>query len=63
MAKSQLKSLAKKVREVAAGEDAELRKCSSIAYVSALDKAVKRGIIHKNQANRRKSTVASFIFG
>jgi small subunit ribosomal protein S20 len=43
-----LRSLAK--RNPAGGKSEETR-----AQVSALDKAAKRGIIHKNAANRRKA--------
>ena len=52
-----LKSGQKKLRAaVAAGKLDEAR--SEFAKVSAaLDKAAKRGIIHKNSANRRKSAL------
>ncbi len=43
-----LRSLAK--RQAAGGKPEETR-----ALVSALDKAAKRGVIHKNVANRRKT--------
>ena len=43
-----LRSLAK--RQAAGGKPEETR-----ALVSALDKAAKRGVIHKNVANRRKA--------
>ena len=43
-----LRSLAK--RQAAGGKTEETR-----ALVSALDKAAKRGVIHKNVANRRKA--------
>ena len=43
-----LRSLAK--RHASGGKADEMR-----ALVSALDKAAKRGIIHKNVANRRKA--------
>lgn len=33
-------------------------KAAAQALVSELDKAVKRGVIHKNAANRRKSRLA-----
>lgn len=53
-AKSALKTFVKKVR-TAQGEqvDPALK-----AAVSALDKAAGHGIIHKNQASRRKSRIA-----
>lgn len=46
---TQLRSLAK--RHTAGGGKAEDQR----ALVSALDKAAKRGVIHKNVANRRKA--------
>ncbi|MDR1436244.1 MAG: 30S ribosomal protein S20 [Puniceicoccales bacterium] len=60
MAKSALKTLARDVRESTGGEGA---KAAAVAYVSAIDKAVKRGIVHKNRANRKKSALSAAIFG
>lgn len=54
--KSALKTHVKKVRVAAKG--GEETKEALVAAVSALDKAVQRGIIHKNQAARRKSRIA-----
>lgn len=54
--KSALKTHAKKVRTaVKAGENTAETLTAAIA---ALDKAAQRGIIHKNQAARRKSRLA-----
>ena len=50
--KSRLKTLRKK----ALGEAPEADKK---AYASALDKAVKAGVVHKNKAGREKSKLAS----
>lgn len=55
---SRLKSLAKKAH-AAEGEDAA--KVAS-EYASALDKAVKHGVIHPNKAARQKSAVSGKIF-
>ncbi len=52
-AKSALKTFVKKAR-TAAGDDA---KVVVSAACKQLDKAAARGIIHKNQASRRKSRV------
>ncbi len=46
-----LRSLSK--RQATGGKTEETR-----ALVSALDKAAKRGVIHKNVANRRKARLA-----
>ena len=57
--RSELKTLAKKVI-AAAGTDAV--EDIAIEYVSALDKAAKKRIIHANNANRHKKAVAKYIF-
>jgi small subunit ribosomal protein S20 len=56
--RTSLKTFVKKTRVAAAGGDAEATKSALTAAVSALDKAVQRGIIHKNAAARRKSRLA-----
>lgn len=56
--RSELKTLAKKVIS-AAGTDAV--RDIAISYVSALDKAAKKRIIHANNANRHKKAVAKYI--
>ena len=48
-----LKSKSKTVRSATGDGKAE-----ATVFVSELDKAVKRGVIHKNAANRRKSRLA-----
>ena len=55
--KSQLKTLAKKFSSLAAKNDPALA-VAARAYVSALDKAAKRGLVHKNSAARHKAQVA-----
>ncbi len=49
-----LKTIEKKVLKALGGEASELQKVFS-QLVAALDKAVKKGVIHKNKANRKKS--------
>lgn len=49
--KSRLKTLRKKALGEASAEDKS-------AYASALDKAVKSGVLHKNKANTEKSKLA-----
>ncbi|MDR2664427.1 MAG: 30S ribosomal protein S20 [Puniceicoccales bacterium] len=58
-ARSELKTLAKKVLELGRGDGSRE---AAVAYASALDKAVKRGIIHRNRADRGKSALAPIIF-
>ena len=60
--KSTFRTLGKKVQKLAQGEDAAATKLAAQAFVSALDKAAKRGIIHANKANRHKRAVAQYIF-
>jgi len=57
--KSALKTLVKRVR-VASGDPAQAQEALRAA-VKALDKAAEHGIIHKNQAARRKSRIAKAI--
>ena len=56
--KSALKTYVKKVRTTANGGDVEAAKTALTAAVKALDKAAQKGVIHKNQAARRKSRIA-----
>ena len=58
-----LKTLAKAVQQAAAGTDAEKTRAAAIAYSSALDKAVKSNVIHRNSASNHKSQFAKLIFG
>jgi small subunit ribosomal protein S20 len=56
--KSALKTYVKKTRVAAATGDPQTTGVALIDTVSAMDKAVQRGVIHKNQAARRKSRIA-----
>ena len=56
--KSALKTYVKKVRVAATSGEADATKTALTTAISALDKAAQRGIIHKNQAARRKSRIA-----
>jgi small subunit ribosomal protein S20 len=57
--KSALKTTVRKFHEaVAAGNNDEAKTLAAVAS-RQLDKAVSKGIIHKNQAANRKSAVAS----
>ena len=56
--KSALKTYVKKVRVAAASGDAAKTTPVLVKAISALDKAAQQGIIHKNQAARRKSRIA-----
>ncbi|MDR1456862.1 MAG: 30S ribosomal protein S20 [Puniceicoccales bacterium] len=60
--KTLLKSLDKKVQGALSVGNDHLSAESAIACISAMDKAVKRGVIHKNKANRYKSAKTALIF-
>jgi small subunit ribosomal protein S20 len=55
---SGLKTEQKKFRKAIAEGNLEAAKTGSSSLLSALDKAAKRGVIHKNVANRSKSRIA-----
>jgi small subunit ribosomal protein S20 len=56
-----IKSRQKKLRATLAGGDAAAAKEQYEALTSALDKAAKRGIIHRNVANRRKGRLSKAL--
>ena len=56
--KSKVRTLGKKVKEATASNDVEGLKKAIAAYSSALDKAAKRDIVHRNKANRQKAVCA-----
>jgi small subunit ribosomal protein S20 len=53
--KTQVKGAVKSVREAQTAEDARAKLVSA---VSTIDKAVKKGIVHKRTAARKKSRLA-----
>lgn len=57
--KSELKTAVRSFREAAAGGDAEAADRALRLAAKKLDKAVSKGVIHKNQAANRKSAMAS----
>ncbi len=60
--KTRLKTLHKKLLTATAGDDKEAAKAAANAYTSAMDKATKSGVVHKNAAARAKSHVAKVVF-
>jgi small subunit ribosomal protein S20 len=58
---TRLKTLAKEARGALAAGDAAKGRDIARAYVSAMDKAAKTGVIHANKAARAKSSVASLF--
>ena len=61
--KSELRTLVRHVREAVAAGDAEKAGVAARKANRALDKAVSKGVIHKNQAANRKSAVAKAAAG
>ncbi|HYC69927.1 MAG TPA: 30S ribosomal protein S20 [Opitutaceae bacterium] len=60
--KTRLKTLAKAVAAAGKSGDAEKSRAAAIAYSSALDKAVKSNVIHRNTASHHKSQIAKYVF-
>ncbi|MFB9375372.1 30S ribosomal protein S20 [Kineococcus gynurae] len=56
--KSELKSAVRALREAVAAGDAEKSAAALKVASRKLDKAVSKGVIHKNQAANRKSAIA-----
>lgn len=59
MAKSQMKTQIKKYSKVIEANDVESAEKLLPETFEVIDKTVTKGAIHKNQANRRKSILAS----
>ena len=58
--KTRLKTLHKKLETAIKSGNAEEAKAAAIAYSSAMDKATKSGVVHKNAASRAKSHAAKY---
>ncbi len=56
--KTRLKTLRKQLDALITAKDVEGSKTAAAAYTSAMDKAVKSGVVHKNAAARAKSHAA-----
>ena len=59
--KSELKTLVRKTREAVDAGDAEAAEAALKVASRKLDKAVSKGVIHKNQAANRKSKLAQRV--
>ncbi len=53
-----LKTFIKRFNAAVAGEDTELAKTEYLKAARALDKAVSKGILHRNNAANKKSSMA-----
>jgi len=59
--KSELKTLVRKTREAIASGDKEAAEGALKLASVKLDKAVSKGVVHKNQARNRKSAIAKKV--
>ncbi|HVW22187.1 MAG TPA: 30S ribosomal protein S20 [Opitutaceae bacterium] len=60
--KNRLKTLHKNFDAAVASKDQAAAKAAGIAYVSAMDRAVKSGVVHRNAANHAKAHASKHIF-
>ena len=56
--KTRLKTLRKRLDDLMSKADVPAGKSAAAAYVSAMDKAVKSGVVHRNAAARAKAHAA-----
>lgn len=59
--KTRIKTLHKRFETAVKANDAAAAKDAGMAYASAMDKATKSGVVHRNAAARAKSHVAKFV--
>jgi small subunit ribosomal protein S20 len=59
--KTRLKTLHKNFDEAVKSGDAAKAKAAGQAYLSASDRAVKSGVLHRNAASRAKSRAAKYV--
>lgn len=59
--KSELKTLVRKTREAVVAGDKEAAEAALKVASVKLDKAVSKGVVHKNQAKNRKSAIAKQV--
>lgn len=59
--KSELRTVVRKTREAIAAGDKAAAESALVVATRKLDKAVSKGVIHKNQAANRKSKLAAQV--
>ncbi len=59
--KSELKTAIRRTREAVAAGDSEKANAAAAYAAKKLDKAVSKGVIHKNQAANKKSALATSV--
>ncbi len=60
--RTRLKTLRKRLDTLIAAKDVAATKTAAAAYVSAMDKAVKSGVVHRNAASRAKAYASKHLF-
>lgn len=60
--KTTIKTLQKKLAAAIASQDVTAAREAGKLYVSAMDKAVKSGVVHRNAASRAKARASGHIF-
>ena len=59
--KTRLKTLHKAFEAAVKAGDAAVSKKTGASYLSAMDKAVKSGVVHRNAASRAKSHASKYV--
>jgi small subunit ribosomal protein S20 len=59
--KTRIKTLHKAFGAAVKSGDAKVAKAAGIAYLSAMDRAVKSGVVHRNAASRAKAHGAKYV--
>lgn len=59
--KTHLKTMRKLVIEAVTTADSPKTRSAVVAYISTLDKAANKGVIHRNKVSREKSNYAKFL--
>jgi small subunit ribosomal protein S20 len=61
--KTDMRSQIKRVESLVEGKDVENAKTALQSAITKIDKAVQKGIIHKNKGNRQKSRLTKAVNG
>ncbi|MDC3415579.1 30S ribosomal protein S20 [Aquibacillus salsiterrae] len=61
--KSDMRTQIKRVETLVESNDVENAKTALVSAIAKIDKAVQKGIIHKNKGNRQKSRLTQIVNG
>lgn len=61
--KSDMRSQIKRVETLVESKDVENAKAALVSAIAKIDKAVQKGLIHKNKGNRQKSRLTQAVNG